>query len=118
MTLPKESTMIENAALAAWLEYTGYHDRFRPDYDDGGDWEEQRQCAVTQWYEWPNSCTHVGAEGFRNCVRAVLTALRDPTPEMIAAGMKCADISLSAEFTAMIDEVLSPAALTEGEGHD
>lgn len=43
-------------------------------------------------------------------VRAVLMALRESDASMVNAGMLCADVSLAAEFTAMIDAVLDNKA--------
>jgi hypothetical protein len=68
MTLPKETTMIEKAARA-FLEALPDDEFYaRPGED-------------------PRCCTIDGCGDITSAIRAVVTALRDPTPEMIAAGM-------------------------------
>lgn len=76
--------MIEKLALAAWMDYCGVP-LVREDWMSDDDWHDEL-APVRQWHEEPKSCTHIGADGFKSCVRAVLQALMEPTPEMVEAG--------------------------------
>lgn len=76
-------------------------------------------CSANNNGSWDFDATGVDASHPDYCpewkmyiedVRAVLMALRDPDSVMVEAGMKCADVSLAAEFTAMIDAVLDSKA--------
>ena len=98
MTIPKEAPMIEKCARAACDAAWAKHGE---GWDHASDWQR---------------------EEFRLGARAVLTALRDPTPEMVEAGERAAwddgnhmpaIRAMEAGWTAMIDR-----ALNEGEGHD
>lgn len=79
-----EMTLIERAALAAWVAYSVDDDI--PDDAEEGDGYFTLAVATRQWNEWPQGCTHIGADGFRAITRAVLQAIREPSDRMIEAG--------------------------------
>lgn len=72
--VPIEPTeaMVEAAALAAWLAYARGDSR-PEDWWSEDDWHDYRE-PEHQWTDWPEGCTHIGADGFRRCARAALAA--------------------------------------------
>lgn len=79
-------TMVERMARAAWAEYAGIP-QIREDWMDDEDWQEDHVDAMARWPE--DAGTHIGADGFRRCARAALTALLDPSQVVINAGDSC-----------------------------
>jgi hypothetical protein len=79
------TTMIEKMARAAWAEYAGIP-QVRDDWMDDEDWQEEHVDAMARWPD--DAGTHIGAEGFRRCARAALTALLEPSEPMTAAGYR------------------------------
>lgn len=66
---------VEAVGLAAWLAYCGFTpSRPTPAYE-GDEEPEDWDQAVRNWHEWPSGCTHIGADGFRDCARAAIIAL-------------------------------------------
>jgi len=58
-----------------------------------------------------NPCASLPCLCAQNIARAILNELKQPSPGMIAAAMRCADVDFASEFVAAIDFVLN-----EGEG--
>jgi hypothetical protein len=77
--------MVEKMARAAWAEYAGIP-QVREDWMDDEDWQEDHIDAMARWPD--NAGTHIGAEGFRECARAALAAMMEPSDAMNVAGFK------------------------------
>jgi hypothetical protein len=74
-----DDVIIERSALAAWVAYSTPAGSSPDDeYDEG---HTYRQEAERAWRENPEVCTHVGADGFRNCARAALAAAHPAASE-------------------------------------
>lgn len=74
--MTEDDEIVEAMARAAWVDYC------TPSYntpDDRPTDEEptHRERAEQEWREWPQGCTHIGADGFRSCARAALRAYRE-----------------------------------------
>jgi len=74
--------MIERAALAAWVRYCTPDDAEPDDEMDEG--QTFRQYAEARWKEWPEGCTHIGADGFRRCAKAAVEAMQQKSSKMEA----------------------------------
>jgi hypothetical protein len=100
MTLPKETPMIERLALAIL--------------------NDDRNAAGLRPVEGRESIPD--SEGYVRNARAVLTALLEPTPEMVAEAVDNAGpigcCTHSPETARETWQAMLNAALTEGEGHD
>lgn len=102
--------MIERAALAAWIEYSVRPEDAFSEFDD----DYTIAAATRDWNESPKLCTHIGADGFRDCARAAIKAIREPSEAMMEAAFKLmfatSDTpSIAAQWRAMIDVALSDA---------
>ena len=67
-------SVVEKMARAAWAEFCRIP-QVREDWMDDQAWQEDH---IDQMARWPDDAgTHIGADGFRRCARAALTALHD-----------------------------------------
>lgn len=106
--------MIERTAKAAWARYCGIP-QVREDWMTDEDWQEDH---VDRMANWPDHAgTHIGADGFRDCARAAIEEMREPTLEMKLAALKALTNSTVANpkaaawdalfaYRAMIDRAL------------
>lgn len=56
--------------MEAWIAYAVHPD----EADSTEEGVYNRQAAIRDWNEWPQGCTHIGADGLRKIARHVLTA--------------------------------------------
>jgi hypothetical protein len=99
--------MVERVARAAWFTYRGKPtSRPSPEYE-GDDRPEEWDEDLQRWAEDPGLCTHIGADGFRECARAAIEAMREPTPAMTGIPTKgWTDMSPKEVWQDMIDAAL------------
>ena len=81
-------SMIEKMARAAWAEYAGIP-LVREGWMDDEIWQEEHVDAMARWPD--DVGTHIGADGFRDCARAALSVLLEPSAAMIGAGISAAE---------------------------
>lgn len=91
------SKMVERAAAAAFHAYLGGAPSWWIGIEEGAPYDWRQEADLTS----------TGSEGFLECARAAIAAMREPTPEMIEAAYYSAlDENAAGVWRDMIDEAL------------